>query len=419
MQEVEAQLVQSEIQRLIASETLRNSDSLRRLLSYLGTALVEGRAREVKEYTIGRDVMGKPESYDPRVDASVRVQIGKLRQRLDHYYTAEAPEAPVQIRLPKGHFELALERRAEPPTPPEAAAAAHPVWRRIALALGGLSLLLSVAVGVLIWRQQRQAPGELPRAVHRYWSPFLEGSKPLTVVLGSPLFVRFHSKYFRDPEFNDWAEVRKALPLERYRQMLESPTAPMETRRWTPFGEAVAAFRLAAVLGRYKEEVVLKRSVSLAWEDIRSANLVFLGPPKFNPQLRDLPLKQDFVIEGGAVRNLRPLPGEPDSFMKPSAPNEDDIPEDYAVITRVSGLEGWGEILVLASTSTEGTWAAADYVTRETHVTRMIERLQSGSGRVPASYQVLIRSRFKSQVPIQSEYVTHRVLREARSDQEK
>ena len=30
--------------------------------------------------------MGKPEDFDPRVDASVRVQVGKLRQRLESYY---------------------------------------------------------------------------------------------------------------------------------------------------------------------------------------------------------------------------------------------------------------------------------------------------------------------------------------------
>jgi len=48
--------------------------------------------------------VGKPEDYDPRVDASVRVQSAKLRLRLEQYYREEAPNATIEIRLPKGHF---------------------------------------------------------------------------------------------------------------------------------------------------------------------------------------------------------------------------------------------------------------------------------------------------------------------------
>lgn len=412
MQEVEVQTVQEELRRLLDSETFRSSDSLRRLLSYLGSAYVEGKSREIKEYTIGRDVMGKPESYDPRVDASVRVQIGKLRQRLDQYYVVESPDAQVQLRVPKGHFELVPTRRIDPAEPPGPPTAGDNPWRLAAWVLGGIALVFLVAV---VWMLARQATGAQhtltsPPDVAEFWAPFLDSPKPLTVVLGSPLFIRFHSTYYRDPTANDWEEAQKLLPLEKYREFLGAPTAPQETRRWTPFGEAAAAFRLASILGRHKEELVLKRSVSLAWEDIRAANLIFLGPPKFNPQLRDLPVEQDFVIESGAVINQRPKAGEAARYQKPSSPSEDNIPEDYAVITRVSGLEGWGEILVLASTSTEGTWAAADYVTQPTQLSRMLERIRNVEGRIPNSYQVLVKGRFKSQVPIQIEYITHHAL---------
>jgi hypothetical protein len=411
VQEVDQGVFQEELQRLLASDTFRNSDSLRRLLAYLGEAYAAGRAREIKEYTIGRDVMGKPESYDPRVDASVRVQIGKLRQRLEHYYTVETPDSQVQVRLPKGHFELAMERKPEP-SPETSVQGGDSRWK---LAAGILAVVCLVLVALLLLMRQRTSalPAfalESHPEVTEFWAPFLDAKKPLTIVLGSPLFIRFHSTYYRDPAVNEWAEAQRMLPLDEYRQALKSPTPPAETRRWTPFGEAAAAFRLATILGQRKEDLVLKRSVSLAWEDVRAANLIFLGPPKFNPQLRDLPLEQDFVIESGAVRNLRPRPGESATYMKPSAPNEEDIPEDYAVITRVSGLEGWGEILVLASTSTEGTWAAADYVTEPSQLLRMLGRIREREGRIPSSYQVLVKGRFKSQVPIQTDYVTHHEL---------
>jgi hypothetical protein len=110
------------------------------------------------------------------------------------------------------------------------------------------------------------------------------------------------------------------------------------------------------------------------------------------------------------VKNLRPRTGEAERYQKPSAPDVEDIPEDYAVITRVHGVTGWGEVLVLASTSTEGTWAAADYLTNPIALEGMMKRLRNG-GKVPDNYQVVIKCRFKSQVPIHTEYVTHHEVR--------
>ncbi|HBY64463.1 MAG TPA: hypothetical protein DEH78_31980 [Solibacterales bacterium] len=408
--QTEVEVFQAELARLLASDTLRTSESLRRLLAYLGEAHLNGIGRDLKEYTIGRDVMGKPPDYDPRVDASVRVQIGKLRQRLDQYYSIEAPEAPVQIRLPKGHFELVVAHPPAKEAPPVAEPQTAGPWRGVAFGLALVCAILSAAL-VLVLRPAGARPS-LPAPLTEYWAPFASTDRPAVVVLGSPLFIRFHSFYFRNPWTNSWDEVRRDVPLEGMRSLLKTPTDPSPTYRWTPFGEAAAAFRLASVLSP-AHNLVLKRSIALAWEDVRHNNLVFLGPPKFNPQLRDLPVVQDFVIDSGMVKNLRPQPGEAATYEKPSPANAEEIPEDYAVITRVRATGEWGEILVLASSSTEGTWAAADFVTSPTQVEGLLRRLRDAKGDLPGSYQVLLRSRFKSQVPIQTEYVTHHVLRPA------
>ncbi|MBL8238131.1 MAG: hypothetical protein JNM66_11960 [Bryobacterales bacterium] len=407
---------QEELQRVLASDSFRSAEALRRLLSYLAEAHLSGTDRQLKEYTIGRDVMGKPDNYDPRVDASVRVQVGKLRQRLERYYSTEAPGSPYLLTLPKGHFSLAFDEVAPPPLDEPAslpiAAPSSGGWKWIALGLAVLVLLLA-GILVALWRNGRvvaplavAAPGEF----HEFWQPFVDSRKPAIVVLGSPMFVRFNTHYFRSPWANEWKDAEREVPLAELTALLKSPTPPTPTYRWTPFGEAAAAFRLAVVLGPLKD-LVLKRSTVLAWEDVRSSNLIFLGPAKFNRQLPDLPIDQDFVIEQGAIRNLKPRPGEAARYQKPSAPDVEDIPEDYAVITRVRGVTGWGEVLVLASTSTEGTWAAAEYLTTPAALEDMMKRLRAATGSVPDNYQVVIKSRFKSQVPIHTGYVTHHEVR--------
>ena len=406
-----------ELQRVLGSECFRTAEALRRLLGYLADAYVTGNGRSLKEYSIGRDVMNKPEDYDPRVDASVRVQIGKLRQRLERYYTNEDPNASHRLSIPKGHFALAYD----PVRPPDhlAAATAAPlpppaslnIWRWVAIALGFLVVVLAGTL-INLWRAGRvvapsaiAAPGDL----HEFWRPIVDPKRPVVVVLGSPMFVRLNTHYFRNPWVNEWKDAQE-IPLAELSKLVKSNTPPSPTYRWTPFGEAAAAFRIAVTLGPLKD-LVLKRSTVLAWEDVRNSNLIFLGPAKFNRQIPDLPVEQDFIIEQGAVKNLRPRPGEAKSYQKPSAPEVEDIPEDYAVITRVHGATGWGEVLVLASTSTEGTWAAAEYLTTPAALEGMMYNLRKETGAMPDNYQVIIRSRFKSQVPIQTEFVTHHVLR--------
>lgn len=413
MQDVRGQnpVFREELESVLSSDALRNADSLRRLLSYLAEAYLAGTARDVKEYAIGRDVMGKPEDYDPRVDASVRVQVGKLRQRLEQYYFSEAPHSRWQIRLPKGHFELEFHGQPEEVAPAVSPLTSARLWKSLAAIFALISLALSIW-GVSL---SRQIPAGTVRRVwtpemDEFWGPFIRSDKTLTVVLGSPLFVRFHNSYFRHPLVNDWPTAQKDLPLDEMSRILGSPSPASETHRWAPFGEAVAAFKLASILSHRKREMILKRSFVLSWEDVRTTNLIFLGPRKFNPQIADLPVEQDFVIDRGAIHNLRIRPGEQATYAMPTPADQEEIPDDFSLITRMRGVEGWGEVLVLASGSTAGTWAAADYVTDPDHVRRLNRILREETGRMPDCYQVILHSRLKSQVPIQTEYVTHHVL---------
>jgi hypothetical protein len=342
-----------EIERIAESNTFRNAESLRRLLRYLGHASLQGSGRDIKEYTVGVEALGRPNDYDPRTDSSVRVQAGKLRQKIDEYYRQEGRESPLRVEFPKGHFEL---RFVETGTGASDAVAAQPRWRLAAIILAGL-LVLSVAL-LLIGRNP-ETPAAPARSLavwqpeqEAFWRPFLDRRLPLLVVIGDPVFLRFHSMYLRDPDVNDIEEAKSKLPLDAIQRVLKSPTPPTETHRFLPLGEAVAAFELATLLAPHRSDLQLKRSTAFAWEDVRTSHLIFLGPRKFNPQLRDLPVEQDFVVENRAIWNRRPQPGEQESYQKPSAPELDDIPEEYSLITRVGGVPGWGELLVLASTST-------------------------------------------------------------------
>ncbi|SPF48858.1 hypothetical protein SBA4_40022 [Candidatus Sulfopaludibacter sp. SbA4] len=80
-----------------------------------------GQADGVTEYGIGLDVFEKPPSFDPRLEATVRVEMSRLRRALtDHYANAGAADS-WRIQLPARGYIPVIQPLPE--TPPVASAA--------------------------------------------------------------------------------------------------------------------------------------------------------------------------------------------------------------------------------------------------------------------------------------------------------
>ena len=93
--------------------------------------------------------------------------------------------------------------------------------------------------------------------------------------------------------------------------------------------------------------------------------MIFLGPPKYNRQTPDLPIKQDFGISHARVQKLNPQGGEPRSYeQKWATGDRSHLEEGHALISRLAGLHNTGEMMILAGSSTECTRAAVEYVAR-------------------------------------------------------
>jgi hypothetical protein len=82
---VEVEDMRAQVGRLIQSKTFETSEVHRRLLQYLAEKSISGEADRLKEYTIGLEAFGKPPTYDPKHDSIVRLQAGRLRQKLEGF----------------------------------------------------------------------------------------------------------------------------------------------------------------------------------------------------------------------------------------------------------------------------------------------------------------------------------------------
>ncbi|HEX5420827.1 MAG TPA: hypothetical protein VFY39_12575 [Gammaproteobacteria bacterium] len=103
--------VRMELDKIAAGEVFRNAKRSVRLLSYLVTETLDGRAAYLKEYALTTDALGRGPSFDARVDPIARVEASRLRQKLELYFATEGAADAVLITLPKGAYVPRFEAR--------------------------------------------------------------------------------------------------------------------------------------------------------------------------------------------------------------------------------------------------------------------------------------------------------------------
>ncbi len=113
VEELSPEAIQSEVERILASEKFARSKRLRSLLRFTVAQTLQGNADTLKEYVIGTEVLKKPDSYDPRSDSLVRVLASRLRVKLKEYYSDGGSDDPLVIEFPKGKYVPRFQRREQ------------------------------------------------------------------------------------------------------------------------------------------------------------------------------------------------------------------------------------------------------------------------------------------------------------------
>jgi adenylate cyclase len=145
--------VRVQLDRILASEPFANADRLSRFLRYVVERSLAGEGDRLKEYVIGTEVFDRGPQYDPRLDSIVRVEAGRLRGKLDEYYSRVGSSDPVIVRIRRGSYAPAFERR-EGGTPEQervSTPARGPLGRRLAIGVAVVVLLSTIAA----WRAVR------------------------------------------------------------------------------------------------------------------------------------------------------------------------------------------------------------------------------------------------------------------------
>jgi hypothetical protein len=444
-----------QLERVLQSRTLHNSENLKAFLRFVVEKTVDDEGVQLKEYTIATEVFGRNSDYDPRIDSVVRVQAGRLRTKLQEYYTTEGKGDELVIDLPKGHYHpvfnysqsevlsdvpslvgptdgrnLSIHETAG--SPMHAGLGSIPQLAKILLfSLAGLVVVLSVAVVMLYtWgrRLQQQPlavdPSLLSEDFKAVWSPFIDDREAPLLILSSPTVVRFVND--ADPS----SLAQRAIPLtpEQKQALVDAPEfkgqwSGGETPRlipslgmYTGMGEAVGLYRLAELFRASNKTIVLKQSRHVSAADLKYRNVVLLGSIYVNEWSRKLPTIENFVYTFSAtIQNRNPLPGEEREYKPEFNPQTGELSVDYALITVKPNISGEHAVMTLAGIFSEGTEAAAEFATTRNHLAVLGQKLRqiAGEKAPPKYYQALLKVQVENGTPTTITLLSLRELSES------
>jgi hypothetical protein len=448
-----------QLEKVLQSRTLQNSESLKAFLRFVVEKTIADRDALLKEYTIATEVFGRNSDYDPRIDSVVRVQAGRLRTKLQEYYTTEGKSDQIIIDLPKGHYHpVFICPQPEPgqaispaaPTSPTnggatnghgaaATAGGHShvedgsAWggrKTAVLLLGALVVLLGVAVLALYFSNRelrRQATsGDALLNIEDFkavWSPFVDDPAAPLLVLSNPTVYRFLNE--ADPASLKQRAIQ--LTPEQTRALADSPEfkgqwtggdSPQlipSLGMYTGMGEAIGLYRLADLFRTADKTILLKQSRHVSAADLKYRNVILLGSIYVNEWTRRLPSVENFGYTFSAtIENRNPLPGEEREYKPQFNPQTGELAVDYALITVKPNVSGEHAVMTLAGIFSEGTEAAAEFVTTRNHLAVLGQRLRQlgGQGASPKYYQALLKVEVENGTPTTITLITLRALPE-------
>jgi TolB-like protein/cytochrome c-type biogenesis protein CcmH/NrfG len=142
--------VRSQVRRIVTSQDFVASERLQEFLEFVVEAALQGQTDRIKGYTIATEVFGRGDDFDPQTDPIVRVEAGRLRRRLEHYYLAEGEVDPILIEIPKGGYIPRFSCRDGVSGEPVSQKEAHPDNRSSTQPSGRNPVFVGLAFGFLI-----------------------------------------------------------------------------------------------------------------------------------------------------------------------------------------------------------------------------------------------------------------------------
>jgi hypothetical protein len=416
--------------RVAASRQFTKAPQLQDILIYICQRALTDPAASIKEYEIGCNALGRKQDFNPNEDNIVRVQISHLRKKLDEYFATDGKDEPLLITVPKGAYVPRFEPRPEvvvapdsspakvDPAPP--AVAAH---RRTTAWI----LLLSISTGVLavaclymvlhLPAAHPTNPAIAPEPARQdpFWSRFFGTGQPAGIVVADSCLVILQDVLHTDLSLANYLsrqypeKLLDAVPNRDLRSALQL----IASRQYTSLADLNIASRLVELSSEFgPSRAPIRFTRHLNIRDFKTQNFVLIGSRRavpwvqlFEPQL-NFSVEEDVATHRFHLRNKRPKPGEPATYVPTESGGSS---ETYADIALLPNLGNSGSVLILSGITMESSEAAGELVAGK-DFSRQLARMLGPQAVRDRYFEIVLKTRAVAGAARSSQIVTYRLI---------
>jgi hypothetical protein len=408
------------VQRVLNSEGFRRSPALRAFLLYTSERVISGHADELKEQSIGAEVLGRKPNYNPADDNIVRVRAHELRDRLERYFALEGLNEAVVITMPRGAYapaflprkaaqlaEVKQKPQAEDEVPPDVqqdeAVAEVEVIRKPALRYWlafAAVLLVAIAASVAITRYvlQTRSPVSTARpagVIADFWGQFFgKPNEELKIVYADTSFALWQDLNGKTLDLGDYLN-------RKYYDAQGNKLFNVVMRRVTSPADLALSVHLAAIAEHFggQENPEFARDVEPAF--FHQGNVVLIGSHRSNPWVAVYEPNLNFILDqdphSGAplFRNRTPQANEGATYgipdMYDTQRSEEKTYPSYGVVALLKGCGDHGLTVLVEGLNTQATQAAGDMVDDPQRLDMLLRSIGHKSGSSVAPFEVLFQ----------------------------
>lgn len=401
-----------QLQRMLESQIFRDAHVSRRLLEYIVRNSLQGQEAQLKEYTIGVEVLGRRSDFDPKIDTIVRVQVHRLRQKIKEYYATEGTCDPVLIAIPKGRYSADFQatecesedrtgnaeletvrdqyRVDEPPINDQSMPAmSHDKgesaqlgpqsfttltsWKFLSLLVMGAFICVCCGYSFSHFMQSRK--DESPAT--KLWSTLLAGDPSPIIGYPDAIFLTDNSsnlfQFSGGPVSSRGERVDPNIARQEvWNPELAAHAGPLYYENsYTGTGELEGIAVLSGLLQKMGLHPQVKRSRDITIEDLRTHNVILLGGPAQNKAVRQFLDGDNFKYDytqgawGAIIVNQNPHRGEESVYKIERDPATKMVHATYGLISFQPSVDPSHRIIDLGGLDTSGTLACVEYATSQ------------------------------------------------------
>jgi hypothetical protein len=404
------------LDEVLSSRTFSRADQLKRFLSFVCEMELSGRGSDISEYTIATEALGRPPSYAPLEDSTVRTTARTVRQKLALFYESERPDARLRIEIPKGMYAPQfVEWR------PERALPAPAAWRLAKwqfAVITGAALCLGAWTAIGVERIWRSAPEPVSSVIQEAWAPVAAPGATVLLCVSTPVQMMVRSlpdpapppgAFALPPEFDTFRQSFTNLQGRS-----EAPYLFLEPSAIsTTIGEAFAAVRAAQVLQSLGREFKPMATRTIQIPAIASQRAVVIGGPEYSKTTRKILERGAYLVEYDRARQeqvlrQRAIPGWERTVKRGGR----SITGSYGLITVLANDTGRpANTISVTGISSAGIQAAMEFFASAASLEQLKREFdKAGFKHFPLAYQVVVRCTAYEDQMLSYHYEAHKVL---------